>query len=111
MDFNLKGKLKNNFSFILWLVAKLNLNFRFESCFEKFDKRLKEDFYIKNELKFAKLSIAFESQVINKQREICLFASNLFNKLPLKTQKKTMILHFEIKQTDNKPYISNQEHY
>ena len=46
-----------------------------------------------------------------KQRErerVCLFASNLFNKLPLKTQKKTMILHFEIKQTDNKPYISNQ---
>ena len=44
-----------------------------------------------------------------REREIYLFASNLFNKLPLKTQKKqTMILHFEIKQTDNKPYISNQ---
>ena len=40
-------------------------------------------------------------------REIFLFASNLFNKLPLKTQK-TMILHFEIKQSDNKPYISNK---
>ena len=42
-----------------------------------------------------------------REREICLFASNLFNKLPLKTQKKnkkTMILHFKIKQTDNKPY-------
>ena len=42
-----------------------------------------------------------------REGDICLFASNLFNKLPLKTQK-TMILHFEIKQTDNKPYISNQ---
>ena len=43
------------------------------------------------------------------EREICLFASNFFNKLPLKIQKKkTIILHFEIKQTDNKPYISHQ---
>ena len=32
-----------------------------------------------------------------REREICLFASNFFNKLPLKTQKKTIILHFEIK--------------
>ena len=34
---------------------------------------------------------------VEREREICLFASNLFNKLPLKTQKKTIILHFEIK--------------
>ena len=32
-----------------------------------------------------------------REREICLFASNLFNKLPLKHKKKTIILHFEIK--------------
>ena len=44
---------------------------------------------------------------LEREREICLFASNLFNKLPLKTQK-TRVLHFEIKQTDNKPHISNQ---
>ena len=44
-----------------------------------------------------------------KEREICLFASNLFNKSPLKTHtKKTMILRFKIKQTDNNAYISNQ---
>ena len=44
-----------------------------------------------------------------REREICLFASNLFNKLPLKTHtKKTMILRFKIKQTDNNAYISNQ---
>ena len=43
-----------------------------------------------------------------REREICLFASNLFNKLLLKTQKKTMILGFKIKQTDNNAYISNQ---
>ena len=44
---------------------------------------------------------------IKRKREICLFASNFFNKLPLKIQK-TMILHFEIKQINNKPYVSNQ---
>ena len=32
-----------------------------------------------------------------REREICLFASNLFNKLPLKTQKKNNNFTFEIK--------------
>ena len=45
-----------------------------------------------------------------REREVCLFASTLFNKLPLETQK-TIILHFEIKKTDNKPYISYQRAY
>ena len=52
--------------------------------------------------------IWFHFGLREREREICLFASNLFNKLLLKTQKKTMVLHFEIKQTNNKPYISNQ---
>ena len=46
-----------------------------------------------------------------REREICLFASNIFNKLPLKTHKKKKKKNdfsFKIKQTDNKPYISNQ---
>ena len=59
----------------------------------------------RRQAKIEKKLAQLELEVVERQsklelvsmREICLFASNLFNKLPLKTQKKTIILHFEIK--------------